>query len=154
MAHFKYYETARDSAEGTVSFKFVNGSMGDNLKYNWQFGDFETSTEFEPEIKFSMKNSDYKVSLTVTGADNCNSIFWETVSLNNPEIIPQKCEAAFGYDAKYLSDSTELTTLFNFYGRSFPEAKEWFWDFGDGTTSTDQMRRPACRVQQNLEIGV
>ena len=137
MAHFKYYETARDSAEGTVSFKFVNGSMGDNLKYNWQFGDFETSTEFEPEIKFSMKNSDYKVSLTVTGADNCNSIFWETVSLNNPEIIPQKCEAAFGYDAKYLSDSTELTTLFNFYGRSFPEAKEWFWDFGDGTTSTE-----------------
>jgi PKD repeat protein len=137
QAHFKFYETARDSAEGVVTFKFVNGSVGNDLKYNWQFGDFATSSEMEPEIKFSTKQSEYKVCLTVVGSDSCSSNFCETVNLNNPIILPPKCEVAFGYDAKNVSDSTELTTLATFYYKSYPEATEWFWDFGDGTTSTE-----------------
>jgi PKD repeat protein len=137
QAHFKFYETARDSAEGMVTFKFVNGSVGNDLKYNWQFGDFATSSEMEPAMKFSMKQSEYKVCLTVIGSDSCSSTFCETVYLNKPDIFPPTCKAAFGFDAKNISDSTELTTLANFYYKSYPEATEWFWDFGDGTTSTE-----------------
>ncbi|HSO88722.1 MAG TPA: hypothetical protein VLQ91_19370, partial [Draconibacterium sp.] len=137
LAHFKFYETARDSAEGMVTFKFVNGSMGNDLKYIWQFGDLANSSEFEPEMKFSMKQSEYNVCLTAVGADSCNSTFCETVYLDNPDILPQKCEVVFGYDAKDISDSTQSATLVNFYYKSNPEAIEWFWDIGDGVTSTE-----------------
>jgi len=73
QAHFKFYETACDSAEGMVTFKFVNGSMGNDLKYIWQFGDLANSSEFEPEMKFGMKQSENKICLTVVGSDSFKS---------------------------------------------------------------------------------
>ena len=137
MAHFKYYESARDSASGIAAINFVNGSTGNNLKYFWQFGDGTTSAEKEPVKKFSLKQNEYKVCLTVTGADSCVNSFCDAVYLNSPVITPAKCEVGFGYTKTPDSISTYQSVTVNFYSKSYPQAKEWFWDFGDGTSSTE-----------------
>ncbi len=137
QARYKYYESGRDTVGGTAKIVFNNYSEGTGLNYFWQFGDGTTSSEKEPVIKFNLNQSEYKVCLTVTGADSCTSTFCDVVDLRNPEILPQICEVGFGYDAKDVSDSTQTATLANFYSKSNPESVEWFWDFGDGTTSTE-----------------
>jgi len=97
-AEYKYYESARDSVAGTATVNFNNYSDGNELTYFWQFGDGQTSTEKEPIVKLSLNQPEYKVCLTVTGSGNCSSVFCDAVYLEKPEILPQKCEVAFGFE--------------------------------------------------------
>jgi len=137
QARFKYYESGRDTVGGNAKIVFNNYSEGKDLKYFWQFGDGTTSTEKEPVVKFSLKQPEYKVCLTVSGADGCKSTFCDAVYLKKPDILPQKCEVAFGYEKKDILMSPLPSAVVNFYYKSYPEAKEFYWDFGDGTTSNE-----------------
>ena len=145
LAQFKYYESGRDTIDGTAKIVFNNYSEGKDLKYFWQFGDMETSTEKEPVHKFSLDQSEYKVCLTVTGADSCSSIFCDAVFVNPPVVwdsvyndtIQPDCFVAFGYNKKDILMGPLPSMLVDFYSKVYPEATEWFWYFGDGTTSNE-----------------
>lgn len=140
LAQFKYYESGRDTVGGTAKIVFNNYSEGKDLKYFWQFGDMETSTEKEPVHKFSLAQSEYKVCLTVTGVDSCISIDCQPVYLKYPVVIDTVvpgCFVDFGFERQDLLMSPLPSALFKFYYKSFPEATEWYWDFGDGTTSNE-----------------
>jgi len=135
-AHFKYFESGRDSVSATAAIGFVNGSSGNNLKYLWQFGDGTTSTEKEPVKKFSLKQTEHKVCLTTTSADSCVSTFCDLVYLQQ-NVDEPKCFVDFGYEKIEDTTSNPQQCILNFYYKSNPEAKEWYWDFGDGTTSNE-----------------
>jgi len=140
QARFKYYESGRDTVGGTAKIVFNNYSEGKDLKYFWQFGDGTTSTEKEPVVKFSLEQTEYKVCLTVTGADSCTSTFCDAVYLEYPVIIDTiqpGCFVDFAYERKDMLMSPLPSVVFDFYYKSFPEATEWYWDFGDGTTSNE-----------------
>jgi PKD repeat protein len=137
-AVFKYYESGRDTIGGTAKIVFNNYSEGKDLKYFWQFGDGTTSTEKEPVVKFSLDQPEYKVCLTVTGADSCTSTICQPVYMEYPiDTIVPRCFVDFGFERNDLLMTPLPSAVFNFYYKSFPEATEWYWDFGDGTTSNE-----------------
>jgi len=137
-AEFKYYESGRDTVGGTAKIVFNNYSEGKDLKYFWQFGDGTTSTEKEPVVKFSLDQPEYKVCLTVTGADSCTSTICQPVYMEYPiDTIEPRCFVDFGFERNDLLMTPLPSAVFNFYYKSFPEATEWYWDFGDGTTSNE-----------------
>ncbi len=140
QARYKYSESGRDTVGGTAKIVFNNYSEGTDLKYFWQFGDMETSTEKEPVHKFSLKQPEYKVCLTVTGPDGCTSIDCQPVYLEYPVIIDTVMPGCFvdlGFERQDLLMSPLPSVVMKFYYKSFPEATEWYWDFGDGTTSNE-----------------
>ena len=148
-AEFSYYETGRDTIEGTAKIAFLNYSSGENLSYFWQFGDGSTSTEKEPVVKFDLKQPEHKVCLTVTGSDSCTNIFCNDVILVNDfpwnpdgdttytDTTWHDCFVSFEYEAKDLLMTPLPSVMVNFYSKSDPPATEWYWDFGDGTTSNE-----------------
>ena len=145
LARFKYYEMSRDSSSETITFHFDDRSEGKELSYFWQFGNGTTSTEKEPEVTLKLDQPEYKVCLTVTGADSCTSIFCDAVYPNPPVVwdsvyndtIQPNCFVAFGYNKKDMLMGPLPSMLVEFYTKAYPEPTEWFWDFGDGTTSNE-----------------
>lgn len=100
-------------------------SPGDPIiSWNWQFGDGGTSTQQDPTHTYTNLGI-YNVILEVATA-NCVSI--DTVPIT-VEPIP-----SVGFTA---SDTIGCTDLFVNFSNSTSGATSYFWDFGDGSTSTD-----------------
>ncbi len=146
QAIFRYYESARDTVAGTTTFTFNNYSEGENLSYFWQFGNGITSSEKEPVVKFDFQQkAEYKVCLTVTGIDSCISTMCDAVYIESPitwdsgyvDPVEPRCFVGFGYNMKDILMGPLPSMLVEFNYKSYPEATEWRWDFGDGTTSTE-----------------
>lgn len=107
---------------GEVSFNNSNSQYFNTLF--WDFGDGITSNQNNPSHIFSAPGT-YRVSLRTT-----NSIGFDTISklvTVNPLVV------SFGMsnDTIQLSDTA-------YFNDSTPNAVTWIWDFGDGTTSTQQ----------------
>lgn len=140
LAVFKYYESDRDTSAGTVTFQTTNYSEGEEISYFWQFGDGSTSTEKEPALILNMDHQEYKVCLTVFGVDSCASTMCQPIYLEDP-IIPDtvqpECIVDFRYDRKDILMNPLQSAVIDFYSKSYPDAKEWYWDFGDGTSSNE-----------------
>lgn len=143
QAIFRYYESAQDTLAGTTTYTFNNYSEGENLSYFWQFGNGVTSTKKEPVVEFGFQQKEYSVCLTVTGIDSCRSTMCDAVYIQPPvswdsvyiDPAEPKCDAGFGYNMKDILMGPLPSMLVEFNYKSFPEAKSWHWDFGDGTTS-------------------
>ena len=139
-ARFKYYQADYDSIKGTATIQLTNLSEGTDLQYLWQFGDGKTSTEKEPKVTFDIKQTERKVCLTVTGKDNCTDTFCDAVYItdpNKPVIDPAECYTGFGYNVNLNIKTFAPALVLDFYSKASPEAVEWKWDFGDGTTSAE-----------------
>jgi gliding motility-associated-like protein len=130
-----YHWPAPDFDPATLCFgdtiHFVNKSTsidGNIIRQHWEFGDGDTSGVFAP-AHFYKKKGYYNVKLTVFTDVGCtNSI---TKRIHILRLIPQF----------YGSDTlTCLNTpiLFKDYSFSDTGIVKWFWDFGDGGSSTLQ----------------
>lgn len=97
--------------------------------YQWSFGDGTTSTSATPSHTYS-KTGTYDVQLTVTTASGCSDMAVYTKAVR----VGEKPKANFThtpvtvcpYDRVYFIDKSTGTI------------DQWFWDFGDGGTSTEQ----------------
>ncbi|MCL4265868.1 MAG: SBBP repeat-containing protein [Anaerolineae bacterium] len=56
-----------------LTVQFTNLSVGENLTAAWQFGDGQTSTDFNPSHTYTQPGS-YTVTLTVAGPDGVDSV--------------------------------------------------------------------------------
>lgn len=140
-ARFKYYQTAFDSVGKTASFQLTNLSEGDSLSYLWQFDNGKTSAEKEPTITFDLTQKERKVCLTISGKNKCMDTFCDAVYVIDPEtptVDPSGCYTAFGYTINFDIKLFAPGLALNFYSKATPDAAEWNWDFGDGTTSNEQ----------------
>lgn len=142
VARYKYYQTAKDSIAGTVSFQFNNYSEGDSLSYLWFFDNGKISTEKEPTVTFDIKQLPVKASLTVTGA-NCTHTFWDVVTIEERVISPDKtdstqCYTGFSYSINYDIKTFAPALVLDFHSKPTPDIAEWIWDFGDGTSSNEK----------------
>ena len=93
----------------------------------WDFGDGTTSTESNPNHLYT-ENGTFTVSVIVTSQEACSDtvtlavpvdVTGPTVEFNSP--TPANC----------------APSVVEFFDASV-NAVEWLWDFGDGTTSTEQ----------------
>ncbi len=112
-----------------MTFTFVNFSMGEDLEYEWDFGDGNTSTEVSPTHTYSEEGI-FQVNLTVSN-DSCSNTMGMII-FTDPEVFyNSECSAVFL--PLFTVDNQEVFFL-NF---SSPDAVEFAWDFGDGNTSEE-----------------
>ncbi len=113
------------TACGSLTTWFLNSSLPSD-SFLWSFGDGTTSASAHPFHQYTSIGS-YDVTLTAV-KDGCTSTFTmiNAVSVANPIA-----------DFTMNTTSTCLPMTVNFVDQS-QNSNTWFWDFGDGTTSTLQ----------------
>jgi gliding motility-associated-like protein len=109
--------------------QFVDTSTGSGMTYNWDFGDGGISTLQNPAHSYPLGNNSYTIKLKITDLVGCQDSTTKTnyVNIRSPK-------PAFD-----IVDSSgiclPLITSFTFKGTDY---KSFYWDFGDGVTSTAQ----------------
>lgn len=110
-----------------AEIKFTDTSTGDIDSYLWDFGDGTTSTEQNPTHKYNRRERFYAASLTVSNAAATNT-------------TTQQIEVLMTVEADF--SAAPVRVLFgqsiDFKDTSTGDVDSWLWDFGDGTTSTQQ----------------
>lgn len=108
---------------------FANNSTisGSSLTYQWQFGDGKTSTIFNPTHTYP-SNGLYDVTLISTTTDNCKDTIKKRIVVNPLPV------------SRYSVQNTCSGKISQFYDSSLISTGsiKWFWDFGDGGTSSLQ----------------
>lgn len=132
---FSAYANAQATAGFTVnstpqclssnSFIFTNTSTGSGLTYAWDFGDGTTSSATSPSKVYAAAGY-YSVQLVVTQA-GLNYYANQTVVVSpKPTVSFNSLAGTFGGNSyTFVSTSTIAFGVMNY-----------FWDFGDGSTST------------------
>jgi PKD repeat protein len=112
-------------------FDFTSaGANTVNVTHAWTFGDGNTSSLENPSHTY-MSNGAYEVCHTVTDVNgNCTDTYCDSVYVNtNPN--PGPCQSSFYW---YQDSSTTQTVMM--FNNSNGNALSYYWDFGDGNTST------------------
>lgn len=126
---------------------FTNNSSGGtgNLTYYWDFGDGNSSTFPQPTNTYNSAGT-FDVSLTVTDELGCTDTQTEVdyieivnnVTIDFTANNPQAC----------LGDQIDFTDI------SSPTPIGWEWDFGDGSTSTDQFPTHLYTTPGTYEVSL
>ena len=115
----------------TVSFTFTGYSdnEGEITQYTWDFGDGSTSTEQNP-VHVYIIDGTYTVGLIITDQYCVSDTIENTITVDDDLLPP---EAAFS------SEIVNLVVYFTDESIAVSSAiTSWAWDFGDGSTSTEQ----------------
>lgn len=121
------FTTDKESINTNESIQFYNISTGNPQTYTWNFGDGETSNEFEPLHKYT-KSGTYTVSLTISK----NSV---TDKMTKTSLIKVYDKLSIDFTANKVDGFNPLTVKFT--NTSEGNADSWIWNFGDGQTSTE-----------------
>lgn len=107
--------------------QFRDSSSGHGLRYNWDFGDGNTSSLANPTHIYGGSDNNYSIKLVITDSVGCQ----DSVSRSN-YISARAPKPLFN-----LKDTSTicppLETSFSFLGQDY---ESFYWDFGDGVTST------------------
>lgn len=95
------------------------------VSWLWDFGDGTTSTQQHPVHVYANPGS-YNVTLTITTPEGCTYTEFHNYAVTFLPLVA---------NATATSPDTTLPLHVNFYANS-SGATTWFWDFGDGGTST------------------
>jgi len=142
--------------QDTLTYTFEGYAYMDSLliepeavEFVWEFGDGATGYGQSVTHTFESINMVYEVCLFTFVID---SLPWVCEAISCQEIgiyQPPDCNAAF----HYALDSNNISpAVYYFYDISVGDYDQWFWDFGDGTSSTEQ--NPVHQFQDTLEHEV
>ncbi|MEQ1916768.1 MAG: PKD domain-containing protein, partial [Gallionella sp.] len=123
-----YFGADVTSGDAPLTVNFTDATTNNPTSFDWDFGDGNFSTAQNPSNVFTTPGT-YTVTLTVTNADGTDT-YSITITVNTPPAPV----ASFTPDV--TSGDAPLTVNFTDNSTNTPTA--WAWDFGDGTTSTDQ----------------
>ncbi len=113
------------TGEAPLAVQFINQSQGENLSYQWDFGDGESSTENSPSHTFIAAGS-YTVTLIVSNSAG-QSQAQTVITVTEPVVVPPPPVAAFSADP--LTGEAPLTV--RFANQSTGDITAFAWDFGD-----------------------
>ncbi|MEM6529613.1 MAG: PKD domain-containing protein, partial [Chloroflexota bacterium] len=119
-----------ESGDAPLDVQFTSESIGGQItSYTWDLGDGNFSNEASPAYTYTSQGT-YEVTLVVEGPGGTDT---ETISVTAVDPV-QPPAAAF--DAIVVDDGVGLTI--DFVNRSTGEGLTYAWDFGDGSTSSDE----------------
>ena len=127
-----YYAYSDSSITAPTSYYFVDYSSGNPTNWYWDFGDGTTGTGQYPHHTYAY-NGTFNVCLTISGA-SCQSSYCNYIIVGK-DTLNTGCHANFNIVNDSVNSNTNLT---QFVDISTGNPKSWFWDFGDGTSSTLQ----------------
>ena len=125
-------EFEADTTTGVMPLlvNFTDLSTGGNItNWDWDFGDGGTSIEQNPSYEYTDAGL-YTVSLTITASNGSDT---ETKTDYIEVFYPVPIA---DFEGTPTSGNSPLTV--NFTDLSSGNIDTWFWDFGDGNSSTDQ----------------
>lgn len=131
------FSTKNTTATINHKIKFKNTSEN-ATSFFWDFGDGTTSIEESPTHFYSLKGV-YTVTLTATGDGGVETFTKDYTIKAAAPVVVKRVEpvyplvADFSVDKKEASVNEEVSFL-----NISQSAKKYFWDFGDGTTSTEE----------------
>lgn len=131
-------EDVFEACEGEAIF-FENASV-DYTHVYWDFGDGDTSTQFQPYHLYDSAGI-YDLQLVVSYDDIC----FDTLKLSQVVNIAERPTAEFDYSSTDIPIADCTVTFEN----ESLEAIKWYWDFGDGNSSTEE--NPVYRYYENGE---
>ncbi|WNY28177.1 hypothetical protein MmiEs2_03590 [Methanimicrococcus stummii] len=119
------------SGVSPLNVQFTDKSQGNNLTYAWDFGDGATSTEKNPKHTYT-KEGTYTVKLTIKNEYGNNTATKDKyITVGNLPRAEFQADVLSGV-APHPVQFTDLST---------GNPTSWYWDFGDGSTSTDKNPR-------------
>ncbi len=117
---------------GNGNFQFNDNSTGLPTDFTWNFGDGNQSTVTNPNHTYT-NNGTYVVSLNIYDSlTNCQDYYFYTISVSGATGGPQ-CNASFVIVPDSASPSNVIV-----YNTATGSNLTYFWNFGDGNTSTLQ----------------
>ena len=109
-----------------LDVNFTNYSVGGDT-FHWDFGDGTTSTERHP-VHTYQEAGEFTVILTVPGPDGKDAEYSKAITVYDHPV------ADFDVKPTTVYIPGEMVRLYDLS----VDGKEYLWDFGDGTTSTEQ----------------
>ncbi|MBE9583567.1 PKD domain-containing protein [Mucilaginibacter sp. JRF] len=134
------FTSASQNCSSAVVFTPVEATNSSYI-YAWEFGDGSTSNDPAPSHTYAASGT-YNVKLTVTNTLGCGG------NITQPIIVKPDLKADFA-----VSPGQEITIPdyhFSFRDNSQGNPSEWYWEFGNGATSTQ--RNPEYTYPQT-DIG-
>ncbi|MCU0463466.1 MAG: PKD domain-containing protein [Anaerolineae bacterium] len=126
VADFGYYI---QYAVSDLTVQFLNNAYGDITNVSWDFGDGNTSTDYDPQHTYASPGT-YSVRLRVQNA-YANDVVRQDVVLTNATPVPPVAS---------FTQTTDIYTV-TFTDTSSPGAgtiTTWQWDFGHGGAISNQ----------------
>ena len=121
--------------------QFTDTSDTSPVTWHWDFGDGTTSTEQNPAHAYSA-GGNYTVSLKAW-----NDLGSDTITRQDYITVHRFPKPVAGCTSNYSwEDGHENPVIVAFADASAGNITRWFWDFGDGTNSTEQNPVHAFRV--------
>jgi PKD repeat protein len=111
------------------SFDFSVVNPNPLVKYDWNFGDGNLASGTKPTHQYQQSGK-YTVQLTATNSDNCTN----TVFINDMVFAAPLPVSSFSMDHSIVNINKPTINFSN----SSKGSINYLWDFGDGTTSTDE----------------
>jgi PKD repeat protein len=118
----------------SLTVEFIDQSQGIVNHWEWDFGDGHFSDVQNPAHAYA-DSGYYSVTLHVSNTDSinwCNHTITKEIYVFAP--LPD-CQAGF---IAHPDSGVNKPNLFHFHDMSAGEPDSWYWDFGDGQTSSEQ----------------
>jgi PKD repeat protein len=135
-------DRTRGSAPMTV--KFWDDTLGNPTSWKWDFGDGATSTDQYPSHTYA-KLGTYTVTLTATNANG-----QDTTSKADYIVTTLAPVADFTADRQ----SGKAPFIVQFKDISSGQPTKWLWDFGDGTSSSEQNPRHIYLAEGAYDVSM
>ncbi len=127
--NISFNSSATFSCDTPFIVDFMDQTIG-ATSWSWDFGNGFTSNLQSPAVLYDSIGI-YTVSLSVIDSNSCSN----TISSTNYITIDKPLSA---FNATNLSGCNPLNTAFVDTSQSSQSVVSWFWDFGDGNSSTLQ----------------
>ncbi len=129
-----FFSAAPDSGCAVLQVDFMNASFGFETTYIWDFGNGDTSTLYDPGvIAFQQGTGDTIYYIRLTAQNLCATREW----VDSVKVFPWP-QVAFGINL----DTICTGAFIEFSNTTLGKPESFFWDFGNGVTSTDTVPYP------------
>jgi PKD repeat protein len=139
-------------------FSEISSGLGTTVGWYWDFGDGNTSTEQNPQHTYPYSNATYTVCLTIIrkiGGQTCCKKVCKEVTVNvgvgGEGELSAPITPAIGFKGDQLEEFpnaihfTNITNNTNMF-------REYYWDFGDGTSSRNPNPNHIYKKRGSYEV--